>query len=77
MSELEQLRGDIDAIDRQIVDLMKQRMETVAQVAEYKKANNIPVLDSGRERALLSKVGQEAGEELADYIQSMYRQPLL
>ena len=73
MSELEQLRGDIDAIDRQIVDLMKQRMETVAQVAEYKKANNIPVLDSGRERALLSKVGQKAGEELADYIQSMYR----
>ena len=40
MSELEQLRGDIDAIDRQIVDLMKRRMETVAQVAEYKKANN-------------------------------------
>ena len=73
MSELEQLRGDIDAIDRQIVDLMKQRMETVAQVAEYKKANNIPVLDTGRERALLSKVGQEAGEELADYVQSMYR----
>ena len=73
MSELEQLRGDIDAIDRQIVDLMKQRMETVAQVAEYKKANNMPVLDTSRERALLSKVGQEAGEELADYVQSMYR----
>ena len=73
MSELEQLRGDIDAIDRQIVDLMKRRMETVAQVAEYKKANNMPVLDTSRERALLSKVGQEAGEELADYAQSMYR----
>ena len=73
MSELEQLRGDIDAIDRQIVDLMKRRMETVAQVAEYKKANNMPVLDTSRERALLSKVGQEAGEELADYVQSMYR----
>ena len=53
--------------------LMKRRMETVAQVAEYKKANNMPVLDTSRERALLSKVGQEAGEELADYIQSMYR----
>ena len=73
MSELEQLRGDIDAIDRQIVDLMKRRMETVAQVAEYKRANNMPVLDTSRERALLSKVGQEAGEELADYVQSMYR----
>ena len=73
MSELEQLRGDIDAIDRQIVDLMKRRMETVAQVAEYKKANNMPVLDTSRERALLRTVGQEAGEELADYVQSMYR----
>ena len=52
---------------------MKRRMETVAQVAEYKKANNMPVLDTSRERALLSKVGQEAGEELADYVQSMYR----
>ena len=30
-------------------------------------------LDTSRERALLSKVGQEAGEELADYVQSMYR----
>ena len=26
-----------------------------------------------RERALLGKVGQEAGEELADYAQSVYR----
>ena len=34
MSELEQLRGDIDAIDRQIVDLMKQRLETGAEGAE-------------------------------------------
>lgn len=31
------------------------------------------MLDTSRERALLSKVGQEAGEELADYVQSMYR----
>ena len=71
--DLSQLRQQIDTIDRQIVDLMKRRMETVAQVAEYKKANNMPVLDTSRERALLSKVGQEAGEELADYVQSMYR----
>ena len=30
-------------------------------------------LDAGRERALLGKVGEQAGEELADYTQSVYR----
>ena len=73
MSQLEELRREIDAVDAQLVPLFLRRMEVTGRVGAYKKERNIPVLDSGRERALLSKVGQEAGEELADYIQSMYR----
>ena len=56
-----------------MVDLFKARMELSGQVAEYKREKGIPVLDAGRERALLGKVGERAGEELADYAQSMYR----
>ena len=70
---LEEIRGQIDEIDRQMVDLFKARMEAAAQVAEYKMENGLPVLDAGRERALLGKIGDQAGEELADYAQSMYR----
>ena len=70
---LEEIRGQIDQIDRQMVDLFKARMEAAAQVAEYKREKGLPVLDAGRERALLGKIGDEAGEELADYAQSMYR----
>ena len=70
---LEEIRGQIDQIDRQMVDLFKDRMEAAAQVAEYKMENGLPVLDAGRERALLGKIGDQAGEELADYAQSMYR----
>ncbi|WP_235370687.1 bifunctional chorismate mutase/prephenate dehydratase [Pseudoflavonifractor phocaeensis] len=70
---LEEIRGQIDQIDRQMVDLFKARMEAAAQVAEYKMENGLPVLDAGRERALLGKIGDQAGEELADYAQSMYR----
>ena len=74
MSEtLEELRGRLDQIDQQMVDLFKARMELSGQVAEYKREKGIPVLDAGRERALLGKVGERAGEELADYAQSMYR----
>ena len=73
MEELKDLREKIDAIDQQMVDLFKQRMEVSKEVAAYKQANGLPTLDAGRERALLGKVGEQAGEELADYTQSVYR----
>lgn len=69
---LEELRGEIDRIDRRMVELFKTRMEVCAQVAEYKRAHNLPVLAAGRERALLNKVADQAGEELADYTQTVY-----
>ena len=73
MEELKDLREKIDAIDQQMVDLFKQRMEVSKEVAAYKQANNLPTQDVGRERSLLAKVGDQAGEELADYTQSVYR----
>lgn len=73
MEELKDLREKIDSIDQQMVDLFKQRMEVSKEVAAYKQANNLPTQDVGRERSLLAKVGDQAGEELADYTQSVYR----
>ena len=73
MEELKDLREKIDAIDQQMVDLFKQRMEVSKEVAAYKQANNLPTQDVGRERSLLAKVGEQAGDELADYTQSVYR----
>lgn len=74
MSEnLEELRREIDGIDQKMVELFKRRMEVVTQVAAYKKERGLPILDASRERVLLGKVGQAAGDELADYIQSVYR----
>lgn len=71
--ELEALREEIDQIDVQMVKLFTQRMEAVRQVAQYKQARGLPILAAGRERVLLGKVAELAGEELADYAQSVYR----
>ena len=51
--DLSELRVEIDSIDRQIVELLKQRMAVANEVAEYKRERDLPVLDSGREQALL------------------------
>ena len=71
--DLNTLRQSIDSIDKEMVALFRRRMEVSRQVAAYKKEHGLPTLDAGRERALLGKVTEQAGEELADYTQSVYR----
>lgn len=58
MQDLEISRQHIDQIDRELVALLEKRMTEVSQVIAYKKAHAIPVLDSGREQAVLDKVAQ-------------------
>ena len=42
--ELSDYRKELDSIDAQMLELFKQRMNTVRGVAEYKKENKLPVL---------------------------------
>ena len=71
--DLSELRVEIDQIDRQVVDLLRQRMMVANEVAEYKRERDLPVLDSGRERALLAKVTGQAGEEFASGVRAVYQ----
>ena len=64
MDELQSLRRDIDAIDRELVELFRRRMDVTARVGAYKRERGIPVLDQERERQVLQNKGELAGEEL-------------
>ena len=72
-NELEQLRGQIDQIDDKIIALFKERMQVSDKIAMFKKEHDMPTLAPGRERALLARVAEEAGEEFADYTESLFR----
>ncbi len=57
--ELSKLRQEIDRLDDILVDALEQRMEVVRQVAAYKDARNMQVLDREREEQVIAKmVGQ-------------------
>ena len=71
--ELKDYREKIDAIDAQLLPLFVQRMETAAEIAAWKKANGVPVLDAGRERAKLRELEEKTPEELRDYTDSLYQ----
>ena len=71
-----ELRAQIDDIDRDILTLLKRRMDVVTAVAAYKKRTGTPIRDFGRERDLLSArkaqaltLGLQPGP-----VESIYRQ---
>ena len=70
--DLTELRKQIDGIDDQLVQLFCRRMALCAQVAEYKKANGLPILMPAREREKLKDVAEKAGPDMANYTRTLY-----
>ncbi len=70
--DLMELRGQIDQIDDELIRLFCARMEVAAQIADYKKANDLPVFQPARERAKLQDVANKAGSEMANYTRVLY-----
>ena len=54
--DLKTLREEIDRIDRGLVELYERRMQAASEVAAYKRAQGLPVLDKGREEEKLRSV---------------------
>ena len=63
MKDLAEIRKEINAIDDELVKLIRQRLEIVEQVAANKKERGAPVFDPAREREILAKVAREVGPE--------------
>ena len=53
MENLDTLRTQIDEIDKKMMALFEKRMDVSRRVGEYKIANNIPVLNSAREKTVI------------------------
>ena len=60
--ELSEIRKHIDEVDDQLLQLFLQRMDLADQVAAYKNEHHLPILNRERERAVLAKVTEQAGE---------------
>lgn len=54
MPELEEYRTEIDAIDRELVDLFLRRMSVTGRVGALKASKGLPVLDAAREKAVIA-----------------------
>ena len=69
---MDDYRNQINDIDKEIVRLYTERMEVVKNIGKYKKEKNLPVKDSRREKDLLEKITEMAGDEYENDIRSLY-----
>ncbi len=62
--DLASLRGEIDDIDSELLQLLARRMEVSAQIGEYKKSHNVTVVQMDRWKKILDDhvaTGKEMG----------------
>ena len=55
MDKLQKAREIINQTDKAMAELVRQRMEAVKDVAEYKKERGLPVLDAAREAEVIAR----------------------
>lgn len=74
MNELEKNRDIINEMDGQILACFEARMEAASRIAEYKRQNNMAVLDAKRENELiLSRLEQLQNKELQAEARELFR----
>lgn len=62
MSDLSEYRRRIDDIDGKLVVLLAERLDICRQVAEYKRAHDIAMMQSGRVGEVKDRVASSGAE---------------
>lgn len=70
--KIEDYRQKIDAIDKVIIEKMEERMRTAEEIAKFKKENNLPVMDSLREREKMEEIMEMASDDMVSYSRILY-----
>ncbi len=56
MKTLESLRAIIDELDQKIMRMLDERFKVCEEIGRLKASSSSPVLDEGREKAILQKI---------------------
>jgi monofunctional chorismate mutase len=70
---LEAIRNEIDRLDKAIALMLHERLSLVQRVVEIKAENELPILDSQRELAVIENVRAAASDpQAAELLEELY-----
>ena len=70
--DLQELRTQIDVTDDDLLRLFQRRMDISAEIALYKRQNNMPVYDPERERQKLNYLSGKVKEGRKACVAALY-----
>ena len=82
INSIKTLRAEIDSLDFELLDILKQRMNLAIEVAKRKKEKNIPILQIKRLNEMIQKrlenaKGSELDEEfIKDIFESIHQESI-
>lgn len=71
--DLNELRGRLDEIDNDILDLFEKRIATCREIGNIKRENGVDVFVPEREEEKLKKVTELAGFESRPYVKDLFK----
>lgn len=72
MKTLEEIRRQIDAADKDLLDAFDRRLAAVKSIGEIKKIQGKPIYDEKREKEKIASLTKLAGFESKPYIERLY-----
>lgn len=64
--DLQEMRKSIDTIDEEILGLFVKRMAVSRDIAQFKKENKMPILQSNREEEVIRRIRSLSPDDLAE-----------
>src|SRR5690625_2250771 len=72
MRDLENIRKDINKVDKKLQELLNKRFDLSKEVGAYKRSHNMKIFDKNREDQILEKIKNE-NKEYGDFFQKIYQ----
>ncbi len=71
--DIKTIREKIDMIDREVFQLLINRLNAVTDIGEIKKQEGLPILDENREQAIYDKIDSSFSEKEATFLKNIYQ----
>lgn len=71
--DIETIREKIDTIDKEVFQLLINRLNAVTDIGEIKKQEGLPILDESREQAIYNKIDSLFSEKEATFLKNIYQ----
>ena len=69
---ISEIRDRIDRIDDELAGLFAERLSLVEEIANNKKAENLPILNTAREREIITRLTEGKPDVMAGYTKTLY-----